>query len=486
MITPNQEKRQVVTAQSDAQSRRHDLDALRAIAMLLGIALHGAASFIPDTSWLVQDRQSGEAFALFLIAVHGFRMPVFFLLSGFFTAMLWRRRGLRALLQHRFRRVFLPLLLGMIIVWPSLIGVGILGELTTTPNNMGKAAQAGDISELVRLMNAGADVNAMIWEQTPLHIATAAGQREAAAWLIDHGADVNAPDHEGCTPLDTALARSRHNIADLLREYGGTAGNAPKSSILSGLMDGELFAHLWFLWFLCWLVAGFAVCVVLVERLHVKKPPARWVSSSARYLWLVPLTMLPQAFMQASSFGPDTSTGFLPMPHVLAYYALFFGFGTLYYHDPKAAERDTRRWRLTLATGLLVVFPLGLAFTFGDTQKHDGWTLPAVFFQSFYPWLMSFGLMGFFYRFFSHESPLLRYISDSSYFLYLAHLPLIIAVQSIVQNWRWPAFVKFVLLCVVVTGLLLFIYEHGVRYRWLGRFLNGPRPAQLIKKPHVH
>ena len=47
--------------------RRHDLDALRAIAMLLGIALHAAIAFIPGpTGWPVQDSQSHPAFGLFI------------------------------------------------------------------------------------------------------------------------------------------------------------------------------------------------------------------------------------------------------------------------------------------------------------------------------------------------------------------------------------------------------------------------------------
>ena len=41
-------------------------------------------------------------------------MPVFFVLSGFFTAMFWRGRGLKSLLSHRFRRVLLPFLLGLV------------------------------------------------------------------------------------------------------------------------------------------------------------------------------------------------------------------------------------------------------------------------------------------------------------------------------------------------------------------------------------
>ena len=38
-------------------------------------------------------------------------MPVFFLLSGFFCALLWQHRGLRGLLQNRILRIALPLLI---------------------------------------------------------------------------------------------------------------------------------------------------------------------------------------------------------------------------------------------------------------------------------------------------------------------------------------------------------------------------------------
>ena len=61
-------------------ARRHDLDALRAFAMLLGIVLHGALAFIPG-AWAVTDASvegDGTPFAWLTMAIHGFRMPVFF------------------------------------------------------------------------------------------------------------------------------------------------------------------------------------------------------------------------------------------------------------------------------------------------------------------------------------------------------------------------------------------------------------------------
>ncbi len=74
--------------------RFHDLDALRATAMLLGVVLHATLFLIP-AAWPIQDAWAGSVppqenpYGYLLSAIHGFRMPVFFLLSGFFTALLW-------------------------------------------------------------------------------------------------------------------------------------------------------------------------------------------------------------------------------------------------------------------------------------------------------------------------------------------------------------------------------------------------------------
>ena len=80
--------------------------------MLLGIVLHASLSFFPSF-WIVTDRRQSPGFGIVFSAIHGFRMPLFFVMSGFFSAMLLRRRGRGSLVKHRFLRVFLPLLLGM-------------------------------------------------------------------------------------------------------------------------------------------------------------------------------------------------------------------------------------------------------------------------------------------------------------------------------------------------------------------------------------
>ena len=97
--------------------RRHDLDALRAIAMLLGIVLHGILTFCPEfLPWPVHDSKTSELWFMPFAVIHGFRMPLFFLISGFFTMMLFRKRGLMSLLWHRIRRILFPLLLGLVTI----------------------------------------------------------------------------------------------------------------------------------------------------------------------------------------------------------------------------------------------------------------------------------------------------------------------------------------------------------------------------------
>ena len=110
-----------------AKKRYHDLDALRAFAMLLGIVLHGLLSFMPIPIWPAQDIHQSPAYAFGLHAIHGFRMPLFFLVSGFFTAMLWRQRGLDALISHRARRILLPLGIFGILFLPVIYGLMFYG-----------------------------------------------------------------------------------------------------------------------------------------------------------------------------------------------------------------------------------------------------------------------------------------------------------------------------------------------------------------------
>ena len=105
-----------MTPSSNPIERRHDLDALRAAAMLVGVAFHAAHSFAPGMPWPVHDTQQSPWWYLVLFAVHGCRMQIFFLLSGYFTALLFERHGLQGLLYHRLTRIGGPLFGAMAVL----------------------------------------------------------------------------------------------------------------------------------------------------------------------------------------------------------------------------------------------------------------------------------------------------------------------------------------------------------------------------------
>jgi ankyrin repeat protein len=62
----------------------------------------------------------------------------------------------------------------------------------------------------------------------PLHY-TYVVYDEIAELLIAKGADVNAKNDDGGTPLDLAIENKQTEIADLLRKHGGKTGNELKA-----------------------------------------------------------------------------------------------------------------------------------------------------------------------------------------------------------------------------------------------------------------
>ena len=86
-----------------------------------------------------------------------------------------------------------------------------------TPLLIAAVAGQKEIAEL--LIADGADVNAKDdVGQTPLYFAA---DKEVVELLIAKGADVNAKDNFGGTPLDFAIRFDHTEIADLLRKHGG-------------------------------------------------------------------------------------------------------------------------------------------------------------------------------------------------------------------------------------------------------------------------
>lgn len=110
------------------QDRFHELDAVRAAAMLLGIFFHALGSFMESpVRWAARDRSTSFAVDAAAWALHSFRMPVFFLMSGFFARLLYERVGPAGFLRHRAKRILAPFLIALPPVMLSLYGLWTWG-----------------------------------------------------------------------------------------------------------------------------------------------------------------------------------------------------------------------------------------------------------------------------------------------------------------------------------------------------------------------
>ncbi len=109
-------------------SRLHYLDATRAFALLLGIVFHASLSFMPVfIGWAVMDVSTSYIAGGFALISHTFRMALFFLIAGFFSAMVLHKTRTRNFLQSRAVRLGVPFIVGWLVLRPLLVSGWIAG-----------------------------------------------------------------------------------------------------------------------------------------------------------------------------------------------------------------------------------------------------------------------------------------------------------------------------------------------------------------------
>ncbi len=93
---------------SNSHKRIYFLDAMRGVLMTLGIILHSANVF-SESPWAIQNIQTSVFFSDLVSFIHLFRMPAFFIVSGFFCHMTLSRYGHNLFINVRIPRIVIPL-----------------------------------------------------------------------------------------------------------------------------------------------------------------------------------------------------------------------------------------------------------------------------------------------------------------------------------------------------------------------------------------
>lgn len=516
--------------------RRHDLDALRGFAMLLGVVLHASLAYLGH-NWVVADR--GESVVLMFVwaFIHGWRMELFFLVAGYFTAMVLRRDGPGGMLKRRWRRLAIPFLLGLAIVQPVDFWlerkVRFDRELQGTP-----AAQLNEpIHEAVRrndilaLKNVAPDdpelgnaqylaaalgrqdalrvllkrsesrpaetMLAALHGETALHAAARFGQPEAARMILQGVKDqpgeqqvVEAKNDYDQTARELADGdeRGSRKIARLIglspavddapgraevRALLGAKQPSPARLHLSSLLHKPLLGHLWFMWVLLILTLAFTVWAWANQRWSLPTVPRWMLAEWTRLLWLIPVTTLLFWWATAAvGFGLTGEMSFAEKPSAIVTYGLFFAFGAAL--RLRGCEPARHPWLVWIQLPLLVTFVLPMAFAFGSWGDPVAHFIGA-FLQACFAWGMSFTLLDLFAKHLSKPIGVIRYLADASLWVYILHLPIVIALQWWMATWRlWPI-VKCGLVIAITLTVLLLANHFLVRRTWLGWVLNGKR-----------
>lgn len=110
--------------------RYHSLDLLRAVMMVLGIVFHGVQMYYVTLGADDYYRDPSRSYAMdaILVLTNTFRMPVFYMLSGFFAALLLARRGRAGMLRNRYDRIVVPFLIFLPVSAIVMTALTVLGQ----------------------------------------------------------------------------------------------------------------------------------------------------------------------------------------------------------------------------------------------------------------------------------------------------------------------------------------------------------------------
>ncbi len=267
---------------------------------------------------------------------------------------------------------------------------------------------------------------------------------------------------------------------------GGEKGWAAAANMLTSfsVFRNMHLAHLWFLQYLLFLYGAALLLLSLLKHRQNLVPvrvqhalSAHLVSAST----LVALTLLTfLTLIPMTGAAPDTHVSLIPAPHLLLAYSVFFAYGWLLYGHWQQLMYFKAHWKTYLIAGLagsalyLFVY-LAKPVTHPVYADLSGKGLAALVM-----WLMVYASIGLFERYCSKPSPVIRYLSDASYWMYLVHLPVVIILVGLLTGITLPAVVKFTL---VMTGTLLFTlltYHLLVRSTAIGVLLNGRRYPRAL------
>ena len=381
--------------------RWHELDAIRMIALLLGIVLHSALAYSSGNPhlWPIHDLRNTSILSVAVFVIHIFRMSVFFMIAGFFANLLISRRGLSSFWRNRILRIGLPLILGWI------------ASIVTTGGVM--------------------------------------------FWL-------------------------------LTKENGGVFPESIPPDIAKA---GFSWLHLWFLYHLLWVYACVSIvrtCVYffkIVERFkNFVKKIIEVLSHSVlgNFVLALPIAISLSIYPEWELWWGVPTPGFTLIPPItpLFVFGYLFCIGWVVYNQPAILKGLSRYWHVRLLLGTVAAIYCLNTVGVEASSVTNGELISRLEYAIGYSTaliLWTFTVVGLGVRYLSGQVEWIRYLSDASYWMYIGHFPIVMALQTALLFLELHWAVKFILVNTITCFVLIVMYRYWVRPTWIGVILNGRR-----------
>tara|TARA_B100001765_G_scaffold163813_1_gene107467 strand:+ start:1059 stop:2183 length:1125 start_codon:yes stop_codon:yes gene_type:complete len=364
--------------------RFHGLDAVRGIAMLLGIVLHASLPYIeglPKGLW-PSDKNTSNIIPIIFEFIHIWRMPIFFIISGFFANLVITRKSLIIWWKNRFLRLVLPAMIFfpiMSLTIPWIFMYGYTGNINFFFSNEGQ----------------------------PHHL-----------WFLYH--------------LFIFVL-----FSIFIKFFG--------------LIIYKFFKQI--------------NLIVVVDIFNtVKSFLGRHIFDSRFPILMIFVFFIFNLFTGADLIINPLASG------------LYFLFGYRLYKNNLLFDFIKSNWKFYLIGGLTVT----IIFFILNTQasnfaKEDVRWIPWVILKISSAVLLSFSFIGLAEQKFSNLNPIVRFISDSSYWVYLIHLPLVAFITFFMFKITIFAELKFLIAIILTSAICLVTYKYFVRSTIIGILLNGKK-----------
>lgn len=102
-------------------SRQAYIDWLRILAILGVLFFHAAMPFAAEEDWHIRNKETSNVLLEFNFWLSRFRMPLLFFISGVVSFYMMQKKSVLSFIGLRFRRLFIPLLSGMLVIVPPQV-----------------------------------------------------------------------------------------------------------------------------------------------------------------------------------------------------------------------------------------------------------------------------------------------------------------------------------------------------------------------------